>query len=143
MALYAIAGAALILYMTSKKENYKFTLPTDDVQVSVDVSPEDLSRILQVTKNALEKKIGSPTYPLETTYIRQTGDTYNCRFMFTVLGGYPYGLAVDSDVKGGEVVDLRLQEDGGSTVDGFGNTFVRGSEFVQEFPTIAQLRSVM
>ena len=138
-----LAGAAIILYM-STKEKYESLLPTDDIQQSVAISSVDLAQLVQLVQSSLCTRLSKPVYPIETTYVRKTGDTYNCRFMFTVMGGYPYGLSVDADILNSQVVSLRFQEDNGdSPVTGFGESFVKGSEFVQVLPTMAQLRSVM
>ncbi len=138
-----LAGAAVLLYLTTK-EKYESDLPTYDVQQSVAISSLDLAKLVQLTQSSLCTKLSKPVYPIETTFVRKTGDTYNCRFMFTVMGGYPYGLLVDADILNNQVVSLKFQEDNGdSPVSGFGESFAKGSEFVQSLPTMDQLRSVM
>jgi len=66
------------------------------------VTPDDLQSVIQATQTSLSKKIGKCTYCIETTNINMTGNTFNGRFLFTVIpgqGGGPYGVAVDSVVE--------------------------------------------
>jgi len=120
--------------------------PGPDVTV---VTPDELDKVITLTQKALSEKIGKCTYCIETTNINLTGNTYNGRFMFMVLTGFPYGIAVDSSVTKGPsgpetVTNITLQATKTiDEVDAF-DTFKSGSEILKSSePSVAELQSAL
>jgi len=141
-ALVALAGLGLAGYfLFQKEERYEAPDPTPTLPITYDL----VQNLVRVTQTALSKQVGCLVYPLETSYVRQDGDVFHCRFMFTVVkkGQYPYGVGVTSDVRGNEVVSLQLQsQDTIDKIDPF-DQFVTGSQLKEEvLPTRAQFQSV-
>jgi hypothetical protein len=142
-ALVALAGLGLVGYlMFQKEERYETPDPTPPIPITHEL----IQRLVQVTQPALVKKLGAScvVYPLETSYVRQDGDVFHCRFMFTVADGkqYPYGLGVSADVKGNEVVSLELQNQ--NTIDKIDpfDQFMTGSQLSEQvLPTKSQLQN--
>jgi hypothetical protein len=108
LTLILVAAAVYILWPPAKvqvnAENY--TMETLDPGYpgpgTTVVTPDELEKVIRSTQTALSKKIGKCTYCIETTNINTSGNTYNGRFLFTVIpgqGGGPYGVAVDSVVE--------------------------------------------
>jgi hypothetical protein len=120
--------------------------PGPDITV---VTPDELDKVITLTQKALSDKIGKCTYCIETTNINLTGNTYNGRFMFMALTGFPYGIGVDSTVQKGPngpetVTSINLQAT--QTIDEIDpfDEFKQGSEILKSSePSIADLQSAL
>ena len=138
-AVVALAGIALAaLLMNFKEEKYETPDPTPPVPVTHDL----IQKLLGVTQPALAKKLGKCVYPLETSYVRQDGDVFHCRFTFMVVDSYPYGITVSADVNGDQVT-LEIQNE--STIDKIDafDQFMTGDQFKEAtLPTVSQLNAL-
>jgi hypothetical protein len=138
-ALIAFAGLTLA-YFLMQSESYEAPSTVPPVPVTHNM----VQNLISVTQPALAKKIGKCVYPLETSYVRQEGDVFKCRFIFMVLEPYPYGIGVSADIRGSTVVSLEIQNE--TTIDRIDpfDTFETGEQLKKaSMPTIGQLRSVL
>jgi hypothetical protein len=144
-------GLLAYLYFQSEAEKYQ---PGPSTSVPVPVTHALVHKFVQLAQPAVVKQLGGtcPVYPIETSYIRQDGDVFHCRFMFTVMpvNQYPYGLEAEVDIQDNQVIRVTTQPvdtDIGDVVDdnkwkAFGH-FDTGAQLKQEpLPTLNQLQSV-
>jgi hypothetical protein len=109
-------------------------------------TPDELEKIIRSTQKALSQKIGKCTYCIETTNVELVGNTYNGRFLFTVLpenGGGAYGVSVNSKVNKDsyQASDIELQSL--NTIDAVDpyQQFKSGSEISEAtMPKLADLQ---
>jgi len=145
----AFVGLGLLAYLYFQSESEKYTAPPSGggtATAKVPITHALTHKMVQLTQPALVSKLGGKclVYPLETSYIRQDGDVFHCRFMFTVIGEkeYPYGVAVSSDIQGDQVIGIQLESMNTiDKMDAFGS-FETGAQLKQEpLPTLNQLQS--
>ncbi len=142
--MIAFVGLGLLAYLYLKSESEKYE-PSSQTQ-TVPITHGLTQQLIQLTQPALVQKLGGKclVYPIETSYIRQDGDTFKCRFMFTVIESnqYPYGISVNSDIRDGAVVSIELQNlNTIDKMDAF-DKFESGSQLKEQpLPTLNQLQS--
>ena len=138
--LVAFAGLTLAYFLM---QDEKYEAPTPKGVPSVPVTNDMMETFLSLVQPALSKKIGKCVYPIETSYVRQVGDVFKCRFMFMVMDSYPYGIGVSADIKGSQLVGLEIQNENTiAKVDPF-DQFASGEQLKREtLPTVAQLRAL-
>lgn len=114
------------------------------------VTPDQMEKMIQLTQPEVSKQLGKCTYCINTDTVQLNGNTYQVRFMFMVLVGFPYGVGVDAtitaDEKGDPVslVNISIQSD--NTVDDIDkfDQFQQASDFsADSLPTMAQLQAVL
>ncbi len=141
--MIAFVGLGLLAYLYLKSESEKYEPGTQTQMVPI---THDLTqKFIQLTQPALVQKLGGKclVYPIETSYIRQEGDTFRCRFMFTVIqtNQYPYGIAVTSVITDGAVTSIELENT--NTIDKMDSfdKFESGYQLREEpLPTLSQLQ---
>jgi hypothetical protein len=142
--MIAFVGLGLLAYLYVKSESEKYE--TTPQSQSVPITHGLTQQMIQLTQPALVQKLGGKclVYPIETSYIRQDGDTFHCRFMFTVIQSnqYPYGISVSSDIRDGAVVSIELENlNTVDRMDAF-NQFETGAQLKEQpLPTLSQLQS--
>ena len=142
--MIAFVGLGLLAYLYLKSESEKYE-PQPQTQ-TVPITHGLTHKFIQLTQPALVQKLGGKclVYPIETSYIRQDGDTFHCRFMFTVIqtNQYPYGVSVSSDIRDGEVISIELENlNTIDTMDAF-DKFESGAQLKEQpLPTLNQLQS--
>ena len=141
--MIAFVGLGLLAYLYLKSESEKYE-PSSSTQ-TVPITHGLTQQMVQLTQPALVQKLGGKclVYPIETSYIRQDGDTFKCRFMFTVIESnqYPYGISVNSDIRDGAVISIELQNlNTIDKMDAF-DRFESGSQLKEQpLPTLNQLQ---
>ena len=114
------------------------------------VTPDQMEKMIQLTQPEVSKQLGKCTYCINTDTVQLNGNTYQVRFMFMVLVGFPYGVGVDAtitaDEKGDPVSLVSINIQSNNTVDDIDkfNQFQQASAFtVDSLPTLAQLQAVL
>jgi hypothetical protein len=154
--LMTLIGLGVVAYLVIRSEKYTAGASGDTSSgvPPVIITHDITQRMVQLTQQALVQKLGGKclVYPLDTNYIRQEGEIFHCRMMFTVIQSnqFPYGVSVDSDVSvpgatslgDASVVSLELQNMSTiDTMDAF-DQFETGSQLQeQQLPTRSQLEA--
>jgi hypothetical protein len=114
------------------------------------VTPDQMEKMIQMTQPEVSKQLGKCTYCINTDTVQKVGSTYQIRFMFMVLVGFPYGVGVDAVIAADEngepvsLVSINIQTD--NTIDDIDkfDQFQQASDFsADSLPTLAQLQAVL
>ncbi len=146
-----LVGLGVVAYLILKSDSETYVpAPAATVIITHDVT----HKMIQLIQPALVQKLGGKctVYPLETNYIRQDGEVFHCRLMFTVMDprAYTYVTAVDADVtvpgatNFNEAFVSSVSLQGTDSVDSFTpfGEFETGSKLKDEtLPTKAQLQA--
>lgn len=123
LLLVALIAIVIFVLWPPMKLQEKYEVPktpvtkdpgyADEKAITV-VTPNELDQIILATQKALSQQIGKCAYCIETTTVELVGNTYNGRFLFTVLpgqGGGAYGVSVNSKVNKDtyQASDIELQ----------------------------------
>ncbi len=146
--MITLVGLGLLAYLYFQSESEKYEAPSNGGSTVplVPITHALTHRFVQLTQPEVVKKLGGKclVYPIDTSYIRQDGDVFHCRFMFTVLTDkqYPYGIDVNVDIKDNQVISIQTESQ--NTIDHMDafDDFESGAELKQEpLPTLNQLQS--
>lgn len=144
--MITLVGLGLLAYLYFQSESEKYETPSSSVPL-VPITHALTHKFVQLTQPEVVKALGGKclVYPIDTSYIRQDGDVFHCRFMFTVITDkqYPYGIDVSADIRDNQVINLQTANQSGPVdhLEAF-DDFESGSQLKEEpLPTLNQLQS--
>jgi hypothetical protein len=144
--MITLVGLGLLAYLYFQSESEKYEAPSSSSAPLVPITHALTHKFVQLAQPEVVKKLGGKclVYPIDTSYIRQDGDVFHCRFMFTVLTDkqYPYGIDVNVDIRDNQVISIQTEsQDTVDHMEGF-EDFETSAQLKQEpLPTLNQLQS--
>jgi hypothetical protein len=141
--VFVSAAVFLAAALVNSTESYV----SSDKPQKLFLTEDQVVKFIQATKSQLCKKFGYPFQPVNTEYITQVGNNYECRFTFAGFspvgtGIYSLGVTSTFSPEGNLVGDLKFQStttiDQMDAFDGFQSGALVTK---QELPTINQLRA--
>jgi len=106
MELVLIVLAVVLLFYLTRSEKLVGTM-VDDSQYTktvASVTPDKNQTMIFLAKDYLQKYMNICAYCVETrsvqqmTNIQDNSVKYRCSYMFVVFGGFPYGIAVNTEI---------------------------------------------
>ena len=130
-------------------EYYTASDPGPSLKNITVASPDEVQKMIRMTQVKLSEQIGECTYCIETSNLELTDNVYSARFLFMVLVGFAYGIAVDATISKGpngpeKVLSVTLQSTKTAEEVDIFDQFVSGADIeFEKLPTRAELQSVV
>ena len=115
MKLIHLAVALVIVYFLTRTEGFQDAASGGDfIEQKAQVSPDRNESMILMAQSWLRDKHKLCTYCIDTNKIQMYKNSsgaikYVIRYMFMVLSGYPYGIAVDVEIVDDKITSLRTQ----------------------------------
>ncbi len=140
MKVLLFAVALVIVYLLTRSESFQETIGDGFVEQKSQISPNQNESMIQLVKAKLKEHLGLCGYCIETnkiqTFSNGTDVKYKARYMFLIFATYPYGLAVDVEIKDGKVTSFKTQQADNPTT---GDFVAYTDEVAHEFLSYDQL----
>jgi hypothetical protein len=104
MEIVVLLLALLVVFFLTKSEHMSGSEESDFVETVATETPDRNQQMIFLTQEYLKKYHNLCGYCIETnsikkfTNVKDNSVKYRCTYMFMILGGYPYGLSVTSEL---------------------------------------------
>lgn len=146
--LLALLVIIMILMYTPKQPAERFRQVSAPNKI-LTATPDEIQTMVLLTQQKVTEKLGKCTYCLEVSSVSIANDGYVARFIFSVMGGFPYGVGVDAYITKTTdghfaVQSIVLQSIENIAQDDTSNEFISTQEFEKyNAPTNAELQSLV